>query len=214
MHPGRSPPSAGQQPDGERGNGKGRRPLRRGAKTEKRTRDHPPFPEGEEEAERKERGGNQVESKLPEERVQGPRGDECRKPGARAGPKRPDGRDSEELERDHDERVRHTRGSAAEKSVERKEEHGRRGILRVWVMAVEKGVSPDAIEHRRVDALHVQAQIERDPGDLESRSQREQWQETEPILAAPCDEEGSAGGERRYQNPSCRSLFYGRELGK
>src|SRR5438874_915995 len=56
MHRRRAPAALSKQPDDEHEDGECRSPLRGGAETEKRARELPPSPQGEQQADRKKRG--------------------------------------------------------------------------------------------------------------------------------------------------------------
>jgi hypothetical protein len=70
-----------------------------------------------------------------------------------------------------------SRRAASEERIEREEEDGSRRILRIGIVAVEQGVSPTAVEHRRVDAVDAEMQVEPDPRELERTRHAQQRDE-------------------------------------
>ena len=211
----RGPPAPpGDEPDDEQRARERGSPFRGRAEAERRAGEAPPPTEREHKPQREECRREEVEAELPRKRVERPERDKRREPCAEARPQRPDRRDGQQLKRNHHERVSGPRWAAPQQRVEREQQHRRRRVLRVGVVAVQERVPPDPVEHSRVDARRAEREIDGDPGDLERERQAEQRTEAEPLLRAPRDEERERGHRGREHDPRRRSLLVRRDLGE
>ncbi len=167
----RARPAPCDQPHDERRAGEGGRPFGCRSKSEHRSGKRPPLAQCEQQTQREQRRREQVEPEDPRERVKRPQRDKSRQPRTPARPQRPDRDDSDELEGNHQERVRHPRRATTEERLEREQEHCRRRVLRVRIVAVQERVPPKPIQDRGIDAGDVEGEDEHDPGELEGEGQ-------------------------------------------
>jgi hypothetical protein len=165
--------------------------------------------EREQQPEREKSGRQEIESELPRERVHRPQSDECGEPRTPPCPQGPNRCNRDEFEQDHDERMGRPRRAAPEQGVESKEKHGSGRVLRVGVVAVEQCVSPAAVQHGRVDAVHSEVEVEPDPSELEREGHEQQWDKAEPVLLAPGDDKRRQRSCRANEDPRRRASLDG-----
>jgi hypothetical protein len=109
--------------------------------------------------------------------------------------------------------MRRPRAAVAQERIEAEQQDGARRILRFGVPAIQELVAPPSIELLGIEARHLEAEMERDPGELKDQSKSEQRAERKLLLSLPDAHEARRGDREGSEHPDARAGLAGGRFG-